>query len=120
MSKVKYFICPRHSLHVSPFHLQNFDKSKNIFKNFEKLKLNHNLLHIGDSENEKLEDDIGLHPTTGTLSLSYLLNNNYKKLFLGGFSFYLTKNRYHNKKAKRMKTSGYNEKLINYLLAINI
>ena len=102
LSRVKHFICPRHSLHVSPFHLQDFDKSKNIFKNFKKLKLNHNLLHIGDSENEKIEKDIGFHPTTGTLSLSYLLNFNFKKLYIGGFSFYLTKTRYHNKKAKLM------------------
>ena len=111
LSRVKHFICPRHSLHVSPFHLQDFDKSKNIFKNFKKLKLNHNLLHIGDSENEKIETDIGFHPTTGTLSLSYLLNFNFKKLYIGGFSFYLTKNRYHNKKAKLMKKSVDNKKI---------
>ena len=31
LSKVKYFICPRHSLHVSPFHLSELIKVKKYF-----------------------------------------------------------------------------------------
>ena len=102
---VKYFICPRNSLHVSPYHLKNFTEDKNIFENFKKLEIEHNLLHIGDEANEKLESDIGFHPTTGTLALAFLSKFNFKKLYVGGFSFYLTKKRYHSQKAYIMKKS---------------
>lgn len=113
LESVKHFICPRNSLHVTPFHLQEFKKENNIFKNFEKLNLNHELLHIGDKVNEKIENDIGFHPSTGTLSLAFLSKFNFKQLYISGFSFYLTKQRYNYQKAKLMKKS-YNRK-INYL-----
>ena len=71
---------------MSPFHCRILIKVKIFLKTLKSL-LNHNLLHIGDSENEKIETDIGFHPTTGTLSLSYLLSFNFKKLYIGGFHF---------------------------------
>ena len=95
LSKVNYFISPRHSLHVTPYHLGEFNLKKNIFKNFEKLNLEKPLMHIGDNENEKLEKEIGTHPTTGTLTLSFLSKFNFKSLHVVGFSFYTTKKRYH-------------------------
>ena len=29
---VKLVVCPRHSLHVTPYHLQNFSPERNVFK----------------------------------------------------------------------------------------
>jgi|TARA_B100001094_G_scaffold323972_1_gene375788 hypothetical protein len=100
---VKYFICPRNSLHVSPYHLGNFRDEENIFNNFSKLNTYHNLVHIGNNENDRLESEMGFHPSTGTLTLSFLTQFKYNHLYVAGFSFYKTKNRYNSKKARLMK-----------------
>ena len=47
---VKLIVCPRHSLHVTPYHLQNFSPEKNVFKNFESLNLDKEFFHIGDEK----------------------------------------------------------------------
>ena len=106
-SKVRYFISPRHSLHVTPYHLGEFHEDKNIFENFKKLNLPNKLLHIGNDENISLENEIGCHPTTGTLALSFISKFSIKQLFVCGFSFYLSKKRYYPHRAK-MENKAYN------------
>jgi len=100
VSNVKYFISPRNSLHVTPYHLGNFIEDNNIFNNFEELNINHELFHIGNDENNKIESEIGTHPSTGTLTLGYLSQFKFKSLFVAGFSFYMKRKRYHKTKAK--------------------
>lgn len=123
---VKYFICPRNSLHVTPHHLGNFRDEENIFNNFSKLNTYHELIHIGNNENDRLESEMGFHPSTGALTLSFLSQFKFNQLYVAGFSFYKTKKRYNPKKARMMKKAygmninklpaGHNqEKEIKYL-----
>ena len=94
--KIKLIVCPRNSLHVTPFHEGGFTKERNIFKNYNKLGIDNSFFHIGDELNQKIESSIGCHPTIGALSILCLLNYNIEKLYICGMSFFETKEKYNN------------------------
>ena len=105
MSNIKLVVCPRHSLHVTPYHEGNFNPNNNIFKNYESLEIENDFCHIGDELNTEFEKSIGCHPSVGTLALLSLLKCDFKKLYICGMSFYQTKRRY-NKSAEKVYTAA--------------
>jgi hypothetical protein len=96
LKDVKLIVCPRHSLHVTPYHLKNFSPERNIFKNYESLNIDNELFHIGDEKNQKFESAVGCHPTVGTLAIMTLLEYDLEELYICGMSFYQTKIRYND------------------------
>ena len=93
---VKLVVCPRHSLHVTPYHLQNFSPERNVFKNFESLNLDKKFFHIGDEKNIEFENAIGCHASIGSLAIMMLCEYDLKELYICGMSFYQTSMRYHD------------------------
>lgn len=104
---IKLVVCPRHSEHVEPYHLKNIDSNNNVFKNYKSLNIQNDFFHIGDDENQRLEKEIGCHPTTGTLALCMLMQCELKNLHISGMSFYQTKTRY-NKATQKSLTNANN------------
>ena len=94
--EIKLVVCPRYSKHVEPgaYHLKNINTNNDVFKNYQSLGLKNNFFHIGDDENQKLERDIGCHPTTGTLALCMLMDCDFEQLYIAGMSFYQTDRKY--------------------------
>lgn len=96
LNDIKLIVCPRHSLHVTPFHLKNFSPERNVFKNYESLNLDIEFFHIGDETNQRFESAMGCHPTVGSLAIMTLLEYDIEELFICGMSFYKTKLRYND------------------------
>ena len=109
-NNIKLIVCPRNSLHVSPFHEQNFVKDENIFNNFKLININNDFYHIGNEKNSNLEEIIGCHPTVGTLALALLNDIEIRSLFVGGFSMYTTKQTYNKAVYNLLKPFGVSNK----------
>jgi len=107
---IQLIVCPRNSLHVSPFHEKNFVKKENIFKNFNLIGTNIELFHIGNRKNKHLEDLIGCHPTVGTLALALLNEIEVKNIFVAGFSWYKTKFSYNKSLFNFLEPFGFDNK----------
>lgn len=104
VNSIRLFVAPRHSLHVTPFHLNQFDPKENVHNNFRKLNIVNDFYHIGDEKNESVEKKIGCHPTIGTIVMSLMSEIEYKELFIGGFSFFTTIFRYNKVKSDYEKS----------------
>ena len=109
-NNIRLIVCPRNSLHVSPFHEKNFKKEENIFKNFKLIGTNTELFHIGNNKNKYLEDLIGCHPTVGTLALALLNEIETKNIFVAGFSWYKTKFSYNKTLFNFLEPFGFDNK----------
>ena len=107
---IKLIVCPRNSLHVSPFHENNFVKEENIFQNYKLIGTDTELFHIGDKKNKYLEDQIGCHPTVGTIALALLNEIDTKNIFIAGFSMYKTRLTYNKALYNFLKPFGFNNK----------
>ena len=99
VNSIRLFVAPRNSLHVTPFHLNQFESKENVHNNFRKLNIVNDFYHIGDEKNESIENKIGCHTTIGTIVMSLLSEIEYKELFISGFSFFTTIFRYNKVKS---------------------
>ena len=100
LKEIKLIVCPRNSLHVTPYHEGNFSPDQNVHKNYLSLNIKNPFFHIGNELNEKFESSIGCHPTVGALSILTILEYNIKKLYICGMSFFQTPSRYNSSKEK--------------------
>jgi hypothetical protein len=94
LKQIKLMVCPRYSLHVVPFHENNFSHDQNIFKNFDALGFDNDFYHIGDEKNQQFEQEVGCHPNVGTLAIMTVLEYSLSQLYICGMSFYQTSRRY--------------------------
>jgi len=86
---IDLIVCPMRTDQVLPYNDRNLN-DENIFSNYEKIGIKNNFYHIGDEYNRSITSRLSHDPTSGIITLISLLESPAKKVFLTGYSFYLT------------------------------
>tara|TARA_B100001057_G_C22561448_1_gene837480 strand:- start:32 stop:820 length:789 start_codon:yes stop_codon:yes gene_type:complete len=91
-STLKLIIHPRDEYNLNPF--KPVSRSKNISNYFKQLNLDTDFHHIRTPTFKERCMVFGCFPSTGSLAILEVLNYEFNKLYICGFSFYTTKYRY--------------------------
>lgn len=100
-SELKGVLCPGQSWDTEP----RWKKLRgSVSKNFESLGKKLPLITVEDERLQSLESEVGGQPTTGLATIALVLDSNAKQIFICGFSFYSTTERYSREKTERQSS----------------
>lgn len=103
---------PRHKFNLNP--ITNSGKTKNIIEFFKNLEISIDFHHIEEPSFEKRCEFFKCFPSTGSLAIYEILQYNFSKLFICGFSFYTTKYKYSPKGMEYYRIPKQNQHKHNY------
>lgn len=114
IENIDLIVCPMRTNQVLPYKKENIN-NESIFENYDKIGIDNAFYHIGDEYNKSITSRLSHDPTSGILTLISLLESPASKVFLTGFSFYLTKTNWNNETNNVLKNIG---RPYNYLFGI--
>tara|TARA_B100000161_G_C33537187_1_gene408942 strand:- start:647 stop:1438 length:792 start_codon:yes stop_codon:yes gene_type:complete len=95
---LKMIVHPRDEYNLNPF--KEVSKSRNVKDIYDDLSLEVDLYHIIDPKFTDRCKSFKCFPTTGGLAMQEILKQDYKYLYICGFSFFTTKYMYHESRKK--------------------
>ena len=101
-NELKIIVHPRDEYNINPYSEESF-KTRNTREIYDDIGLSVDYFHISHPSFFERCNLFGVYPTTGALAIQEILNYDFKSLYICGFSFYTTKNKWNEGKKNYMK-----------------
>ncbi len=107
INDLKIVVHPRDEHNINPYNKESF-KTRNTEEIYNDIGISVDYFHISNPSFSERCNLFGIYPTTGALAIQEILNYDFKSLYICGFSFYTTKNKWNEGKKEFMKVYSRN------------